>query len=111
MQRILTQKNEALAESCAGAGTRSCLCPVSPLRASLSSSMVSDITLEALELALEGVFTPWKLASATNQGSTPSWLLNTYAHTTAPAVAEGPGPATFEASTYKPGSATRHYFD
>lgn len=50
-----------------------------------------------------------KLASVINQVSTPS-LLNRYPHPTAPDVIQGPGPALFEACTYKPWSA-RHCFD
>ena len=61
-----------------------------------------SVTLpQCLGIGSGGSIENGKLASAINQVSTPS-LLNGYPHPTAPAVIQGPGPALFEACTYKP---------
>ena len=42
------------------------------------------VHIRTLKLAMLGVFTPWKSANATSQGSSipDCWLLNIYQHTT-----------------------------
>lgn len=79
-RRILTQRNEAPAQGRAGAGAALLV----PAHGSHPFPRHGPRhRLGGVDLARVRGLTPWELARAANQGSTPSCLLNVHQHTAA----------------------------